>query len=352
MVRLGAQMSFLALLALTAAVSSALGAEDSVGATKLKPDFYVNTCPKLPFIVLEKVDAAIKKESRMAASLLRLHFHDCFVQGCDASILLDDDSRLPLGEKTSPPNLNSVRGYEVIDDIKAAVEASCPKTVSCADITTLAAFWSVHLTGGPVWIPLFGRRDSLTANFSAALDFLPSPFSTNQGLKDGFKKVGLGVTNLVSLSGAHTLGFSRCAGLIPRLYNFNGTGLPDPTIEKGLLSTLQTTCPQGGDGNVTVPLDPTSKTFDNRYFKELLLFKGILNSDEVLFTQAKDTKGLVETYAKNQTRFFNDFSASMIKMGNMKPKTGKQGEIRLNCRKPNSLLLEDAEPLIQLVSDA
>ncbi|KAL2612917.1 hypothetical protein R1flu_024609 [Riccia fluitans] len=351
MVRLGgAQLGYLALFALIVSVSM-LGA--AVPATaQLRPDFYIKSCKDLPFIVRDKVDAAIKKESRMAASLLRLHFHDCFVQGCDGSILLDDDSRLPQGEKTAPPNFNSVRGYEVIDDIKAAVEAKCPKTVSCADITTLAAFWSVLLTGGPIWIPVFGRRDSFTGNFSAALDFLPSPFGTNSELKEGFKKVGLGVTDLVALSGAHTLGFSRCAGLIPRLYNFNGTGLADPTIDKGLLSTLKTTCPQGGDGNVTVPLDPTAAAFDNRYFKELLIFKGILNSDEVLFTQASDTKGLVQTYAKNQTKFFGDFAASMLKMGSMKPKLGKDGEIRLNCRKPNSLLLEDAEPIIQLVSDA
>ncbi|KAL3688156.1 hypothetical protein R1sor_014465 [Riccia sorocarpa] len=346
----GAQMRYLALFALV--VTATILSAAVPARAQLKPDFYAKSCPKLFFIVFQKVDAAIKKEARMAGSLLRLHFHDCFVQGCDGGILLDDDPRLPLGEKTAAANRNSARGFEVIDDIKGAVEAECPKTVSCADIVTLAAFWSVNLTGGPIWIPPLGRRDGLTANFTAAGEFLPSPFATNSGLKDAFKKVGLGVTDLVALSGAHTLGFARCAVHGVRLYNFNGTGKPDPTIDNGLLSSLQKVCPQGGDGNVTFPLDPTFAKFDNLYFKELLGLRGTLNSDEVLFTQASDTKGLVQTYAKNQTRFFNDFVASMIRMGNIKPKTGKDGEIRLKCRKPNSLLLEDADPLIQLVTDA
>lgn len=56
------------------------------------------------------------------------------MQGCDGSILLDN----PGGEKSAAPN-QTVRGYEVIDAAKAAVEADCPGVVSCADIVALAA---------------------------------------------------------------------------------------------------------------------------------------------------------------------------------------------------------------------
>jgi hypothetical protein len=59
-------------------------------------------------------------------------------QGCDASILLDSSGSI-VSEKRSNPNRDSARGFEVIDEIKAALEAACPGTVSCADILALTA---------------------------------------------------------------------------------------------------------------------------------------------------------------------------------------------------------------------
>lgn len=63
-------------------------------------------------------------------------------QGCDGSILLDggDD-----GEKSALPNVNSVRGFDVIDTIKSSVENACSGVVSCADILAIAAKFSVLL---------------------------------------------------------------------------------------------------------------------------------------------------------------------------------------------------------------
>lgn len=66
------------------------------------------------------------------------------VQGCDGSVLLDDTSTFK-GEKNALPNKNSVRGYEVIDSIKAVLERVCPSVVSCTDIVTLAAREAVYL---------------------------------------------------------------------------------------------------------------------------------------------------------------------------------------------------------------
>jgi len=41
------------------------------------------------------------------------------------------------------------------------------------------------------------------------------------------------------------------------------------------------------------------------------------------------------TYSSNMAKFFTDFSAAMVKMSNISPLTGSNGQIRKNCRKVN-----------------
>jgi peroxidase len=59
-------------------------------------------------------------------------------------VLLDDTQNF-VGEKTAAPNLNSLRGFEVIDSIKSELESVCPQTISCADILATVARDSVVL---------------------------------------------------------------------------------------------------------------------------------------------------------------------------------------------------------------
>nr|KYP57552.1 Peroxidase N [Cajanus cajan]KYP57567.1 Peroxidase N [Cajanus cajan] len=275
-------------------------------------------------------------EMRMGASLLRLHFHDCFVNGCDGSILLDggDD-----GEKSAIPNLNSARGYDVVDTIKSSVESECQGVVSCADILAIAARDSVFLSGGPSWKVLLGRRDGTVSNGTLA-NQLPSPLDSLDTIISKFSNLGLNLTDVVSLSGAHTFGRSRCTQFSNRLYNFSGTGAPDSTLDTDMLSDLQSLCPKSGDGNVTTVLDRNSSDlFDNHYFKNLLVSRGLLGSDQILFSSDEansTTKPLVQSYSNDSGLFFVDFANSMIRMGNINPKTGSDGEIRKNCRVINS----------------
>jgi len=74
--------------------------------------------------------------------LIHLSTYIIYWQGCDASVLLDDTANF-TGEKTAGPNLNSLRGFDVIDNIKSQVENICPSVVSCADILAVAARDSV-----------------------------------------------------------------------------------------------------------------------------------------------------------------------------------------------------------------
>lgn len=51
----------------------------TTASSQLCPDFYDKSCPVALSTIKWVVEAAVNKEPRMAASLLRLHFHDCFV---------------------------------------------------------------------------------------------------------------------------------------------------------------------------------------------------------------------------------------------------------------------------------
>ncbi|XP_058752515.1 peroxidase E5-like [Vicia villosa] len=304
---------------------------------QLDPFFYSQTCPQLQSIVYQILFKVAQTDARMPASLIRLHFHDCFVQGCDASVLLNKTDTV-VTEQDAFPNINSLRGIDVINQIKTAVESACPNKVSCADILTLSAGISSVLTGGPGWLVPLGRRDSLTANQTLANQNLPGPSFSLPQLKSAFANQGLTTLDLVSLSGAHTFGRSRCVLFSDRLYNFSSTGKPDPTLDPAYLKVLQKQCPQNGPGTNRVNFDPTTPDIlDKNYYNNLQVKKGLLQSDQELFsTPGADTIGIVNNFASNQNAFFQNFVNSMIKMGNIGVLTGKKGEIRKQCNFVNT----------------
>ncbi|KQJ82616.1 peroxidase 72 [Brachypodium distachyon] len=316
------------------AVAVSLFAAGAAGHPFLVPQFYEHTCPQMQAVVGGIVAKEHAKDPRMAASLVRLHFHDCFVQGCDASVLLDDAHGRFTTEKRSNPNRDSLRGYEVIDEIKAALEHACPGTVSCADIVAVAARDSTVLTGGPGWEVPLGRRDSLTASLSGSNNLIPAPNDTLPTIAAKFHNQGLDIVDLVALSGAHTIGDSRCVSFRQRLYNQNNDGRPDPTLNPAYAAELRGRCPKSGGDQTLFALDPATQfRFDNQYYKNILAMNGLLNSDEVLLTQSHETMELVKSYAASNALFFEHFARSMVKMGNISPLTGHSGEIRKNCRR-------------------
>ncbi|CAN0903303.1 Peroxidase 52 [Linum grandiflorum] len=309
---------FVTLLAMSLLASS--------GSAQLAANFYSTSCPTLLTIVRNAMTQAVNSENRMAASILRLHFHDCFVNGCDGSLLLDDVGTF-VGEKNAGPNQNSVRGFDIIDTIKTRVEAACNATVSCADILALAARDGVVLVGGPTWTVPLGRRDARTASQSAANAQIPAPGSSLGTITNLFTNKGLTARDVTILSGAHTIGQARCTTFRQRIYN-------DTNIDPAFATTRRGNCPQAGAGANLAPLDGTPIRFDNRYYQDLVARRGLLHSDQELFNNGTQD-ALVRTYSNNAATFAADFAAAMVRMGNISPLTGTNGEIRRNCRRPN-----------------
>ncbi|KAL2611164.1 hypothetical protein R1flu_022856 [Riccia fluitans] len=299
-------------------------------------DFYTNDCPAARSIVQLTLKAAIQNDKGLAAALLRLHFHDCFVRGCDASVLLDSTPS-NVAEKDSLANKNSIRGFETIDAIKSAVEAVCPGVVSCADILALAARDSVIEIGGPAWEVSSGRRDGLVSSSFESLVNLPPPFADLTTLVNMFAAKGLTEKEMVILSGSHTIGITHCGVIQNRLYNSTGPGGVDPTLDAAYAAKLKVQCPFGtGAGNV-IPMDPKNggAKFDSNYFSNVLANKGIFTSDAALITSSV-SRAFVQVEASGPKKpFFDDFAAAMVKMSNIDVIRAPAGEVRRNCRVSN-----------------
>ncbi|XP_057535156.1 peroxidase 56-like [Amaranthus tricolor] len=297
----------------------------------LKDHFYRKTCPNLEEIVQTVIERHVLGNPNLPAKLIRMQFHDCFVRGCDASILLNStaDNR---SEKEALPNL-SISGFEVIDEIKEEVEKECKRVVSCADILAIATRDAVSFPHGrQLWKVRTGRRDGTISLVSEATANIPSPFSNFTVLKHQFQMNGLSVRDLVVLSGAHTIGRGHCNIILNRLFNFTGKGDQDPSLNPAYADFLRTKCNGGPtDRTTTVELDPDSSfSFDSHYFEILKDGKGLFTSDATLLTNER-AKHIVFELIDPET-FLDEFAVSMEKMIEIGVLTSpKQGQIRKHC---------------------
>ncbi|KAH0673055.1 hypothetical protein KY284_024142 [Solanum tuberosum] len=306
---------------------------------QLQQNFYAKSCPKAEKIILEYVHKHIPNAPSLAAALIRMHFHDCFVRGCDASVLLNFTSSTGnQTEKFGIPNL-TLRGFSFIDNVKKIIEDECPGVVSCADIVALVARDSVVVTGGPSWSVPTGRRDGRISNASETLTDIPAPTSNFSTLQNDFSRKGLDLKDLVLLSGAHTIGISHCSSFSTRLYNFTGTfGTQDPSLDSEYAANLKANkCKSINDNTTIVEMDPGSfRTFDLSYYKLLLKRRGLFQSDAALTTSTTTKSYIDQLVAGSLKEFYVEFAQSMEKMGRIEVKTGSDGEIRKHCAVVNS----------------
>ncbi|KAD6795582.1 hypothetical protein E3N88_06478 [Mikania micrantha] len=281
---------------------------NNVNGDGLKLGFYEKTCPKLEAVVQKITAEKISLAPSLAAPLLRMHFHDCFVRGCDGSVLIDS-TKNNQAEKAGFPNL-SLRGFQIIDDVKAAVEDACPGVVSCADILALVARDAIYQIKGPYWPVPLGRRDGRISIASESAT-LPSPLANIAQLKATFASKGLNVKDLVVLS---------------------GKGDTDPSLDSDYVPYLKSLC-KPTDTTTLVEMDPGSfTTFDENYYTNVLKRRGLFVSDAALLNDY-ETSAYVKLQAQSHgSTFMKDFEESMVKMGQIEVLTGSAGEIRRHCR--------------------
>nr|GEU36479.1 peroxidase 64-like [Tanacetum cinerariifolium] len=296
--------------------------------TSLSSNYYKKTCPNAESIIKKAVIDATKNDKTAPAGLIRMHFHDCFIRGCDGSVLINSKGK-NTAEKDGPPNV-SLHAFYVIDNAKKALESACPGVVSCADILAVAARDATVVSGGPSWDVPKGRKDGRISKASETTQ-LPAPTFNISQLQQSWSQRGLSMEDLVALSGGHTLGFSHCSSFNNRIHNFNSTVDIDPSLQPSFAASLRRVCPARNNAkNAGVAMDPSSTTFDNTYYKLILQNKVLFSSDNALLNFPK-TKSLVSKFASSNDAFLKAFAKSMIKMSSI---TGGQ-EIRKDCRVVN-----------------
>lgn len=186
---------------------------------------------------------------------------------------------------------------------------------------------------GPNWEVKLGREDSLTASQEDSNNIMPSPRANASMLITLFRRFNLSITDLVALSGSHSIGDARCFSIMFRLYNQSGSGRPDPHLDPKFRAELNKLCPKGVDENVTGGLDATPVRFDNQYFKDLVHLRGFLNSDQTMYCDDRRTRQVVKRFSWDEKAFFDAFVEGMVKMGDLS--SGRKGEVRRNCRVAN-----------------
>lgn len=311
-----------------------------VRAQNIGVGFYDQSCPRAESIVTETVREFNSRDATVPAALLRLLFHDCFVEGCDGSLLLDPSPENPDVEKAASPNL-TVRGYDVIDAAKARLEVECPQTVSCADIVALAARDSAVLAGlnfqGLPLTMATGRWDGRVSSRNAAEAALPSSKSNVQQLTAQFSNKGLSQDEMVTLSGAHSIGVAHCSNFMDRLYDFPGSpnGV-DPTLDPDYAAELQAKCPRGNPNpNTVVNMDPqTPFVIDNNFYSNGFAGKVLFSSDMALFNDF-ETQFTSDLNVVNGITWNQKFGNALAQMAAIDIKDDFDGEVRLNCRRIN-----------------
>ena len=223
----------------------------------------------------------------------------------------------------------TLRGFDLIEEIKTELEARCHATVSCADILTAASRDAAAAVGVPYWPLKYGRRDGKDSTADEADRLVPMGGQSVTDLIRFFESNGLTIIDLVALSGAHTIGRATCGAVRPGLCRRAGT------LERQYGDFLRRKCGAGGDGEYVELDGETPTAFDNQYYKNLMRGRGVLDTDQKMLPDSR-TGALVRAFANQPSQIFtHQFAQSMRKLGEAQVLTGNEGEVRRKCSAVN-----------------
>lgn len=326
---------------LFALLATLLSVGDALVVDGLQVGFYGKTCPAAEGVISDIVNNEIAMDRGISPGLIRLFFHDCFITGCDASILLDESPAGDVPEKESSANGFTLVGLRTIDIAKSTVEGMCPGKVSCADILAFAARDAAVAAGLPRYEVAAGRRDGMRSNMDDLPGNFPVPGHHVPRLTELFSQRGLSQEDLVLLSGAHSIGGAHCFMFSNRIYNFSQDADVDPTLDPEYAKWLRQMCPprQPGDDPEQAPKvkfdAQTGERLDVAYYSELLARRGLLTSDNALIEDPQ-TRAMVENFARNEPLWQQKFSQAMQKVGMLDVLIGEgKGQVRKQCRLVN-----------------
>lgn len=303
-----------------------------IAQSHLTTEYYKQSCPDFEKIIRETVTQKQMSNPTTAAAMLRVFFHDCMVDGCDASVLISSN-HVNKAERDSDINL-SLPGdaFEVVVKSKTTLELSCPGIVSCSDIMAQITRDLITMVGGPFYKVRLGRKDGLFSKLSDVDGNLPRINKTMDEIIELFSRKGFSIQEMIALTGGHTIGFSHCKEFADRLFHYSKTTPTDPEMHPKFADALKKMC-----ANYTIDKTMsafndimTPGRFDNMYFQNLQKGLGLLATDHALVRDPR-TKPFVDQYAANQEQFFNDFARAMEKLSRLDIKVGHNGEVRRRC---------------------
>ncbi|XP_023005219.1 peroxidase 21-like isoform X2 [Cucurbita maxima] len=301
------------------------------GRAELQMNYYAKSCPKAEEIIKQQVTELYYEHGNTAVSWLRNLFHDCVVQSCDASLLLETTVGVE-SEKDSDRSFG-MRNFKYVNKIKSAVENACPQTVSCADIVALSARDGIVMLKGPHIDLKTGRRDSKMSYSNLVEELVPKHNESLVNVLSRFKSIGIDTEATVALLGAHSVGRVHCVNLVERLYP-----TVDRTIDPNYAQYLKVRCPTPNPDPEAVLYSrndrETPMILDNMYYRNVLEHKGLLIVDQELVSNPL-TLPYVKKFAADIKYFHDQFSRGIRLLSENNPLTANQGEIRKDCRYVN-----------------